>query len=87
MLVHIKDIVKKAKRGGYAIGAFNVNKALEDGKTMDQIRSEMEDEDPDDIEQAVKQGQGIRNLYAIFFCLIERTKRWLLHIGTRKSIV
>lgn len=25
MLVHIKEIVKKAKRGGYAIGAFNVH--------------------------------------------------------------
>ncbi len=25
MLVHIKDIVKKAKRGGYAIGAFNIH--------------------------------------------------------------
>jgi ketose-bisphosphate aldolase len=25
MLVHIKDIVKKAKKGGYAIGAFNIH--------------------------------------------------------------
>jgi len=24
MLVHIKDIVREAKKGGYAIGAFNV---------------------------------------------------------------
>src|SRR3989344_8281666 len=25
MLVHIKDIVKKAKKGGYAVGAFNIH--------------------------------------------------------------
>jgi len=46
------------------VGAFNVNKAFEDGKTEDQIRLEMEDEDQDDIDKAILQGTGIRNLYS-----------------------
>ncbi|MDD5294711.1 MAG: class II fructose-bisphosphate aldolase, partial [Patescibacteria group bacterium] len=25
MLVHIKEIVKEAERGGYAVGAFNIH--------------------------------------------------------------